>query len=472
MDKLFTLIHLQRIALEAKSKQQFIHIALNETLKLISYDIALFWEAKGKHGCRLEDVSGNARIDKNGSYALNLENFIKKQNKLKNKKTNKASAKNNEPQEKQKKSEELLSVQPLKASEIDFLQKNKDPAIQKKQYLLLRFQTQKEGLLGGLWIERQKSFDEAELQILEEIAASYASASALFLLRKKQSFIGSITHINKSKFFLLLLFVLLAFFPVRLTITAPAEIIAQSPKVITAPYDGILEKIKIHPGDKVKRKSALAEMEKINLQGQLDKTKQDLKIAQSMLSRLKRESLSNPEKKTEIKQLEIEIESKEIEYNYALSLFEKSTILSPATGIAIFADAHSLEGKPVQTGEKIMMIANPKNIELLIRAPVEAMIPVSDNAPIQFFLNVAPLKPYEAKVLSMGYQASPDPDGLLSYKIRGSLPKNLLENNPDTIEETLRVGWKGTAKIKGPWSILSYAILRRPLVNLRTFLGI
>ena len=49
-----------------------------------------------------------------------------------------------------------------------------------------------------------------------------------------------------------------------------------------------------------------------------------------------------------------------------------------------------------------------------------------------------------------------------AYRVRGQIDA----------DPSPRVGLKGTAKISGRWTVLSYWILRRPLAVIRTTLGI
>jgi hypothetical protein len=51
-----------------------------------------------------------------------------------------------------------------------------------------------------------------------------------------------------------------------------------------------------------------------------------------------------------------------------------------------------------------------------------------------------------------------------SYRLRADI------ENGDP--QHARIGLKGTARIKGGWSVLAYEILRRPLATLRAWTGI
>ena len=420
MDKLFTLLEIQHQAQEAQSRDALLHIIVNDTKKLIAYDQAVFWSAEGLT-LKLEKISGNAVLDPQSTYAADLRKSLKR---------------------------EMAA-----ASTVKLL-----PA-----GAILMFRTGEEGLLGGLWLECATPYSDAEKRILEELSLTYAQAIALWSLRRLSSFFPAFKKNKHTKYAALAAILIAFFFPVRQGITAPAEIVAREAEIVTVPFDGVLETIHVRPGDAVKEGDVLASMEQQSLQSQMDMAAQEMAIVQSALSRVQRESLASPDKKMNLTELQEEIESKKIAYDYAKDLKSRSEIRALNDGIAVFADANALRGKPVHTGDKIMMVADPSEYELLIRVPVDSMVPVKSDAPVKFFLNVAPLGGHKADIRSIGYQATPDADGLLTYKILATLEDN---------GKDLRIGWKGTAKIKGDWTTLSYTILRRPFIALRNMTGI
>lgn len=426
MDKLFTLLEIQHQAQEAQSRDALLHIIVNETRKLIAYDQAVFWSVEGLT-LKLEKISGNAVLDPQSVYAADLKKSLKR---------------------------EITGT-----SSVTLL----TPDTHKSNGAILMFRTGEEGLLGGLWLESSLAYSEAEKRILEELSLTYAQALALWNLRRSSSFFPAFKNTKRTKYAALAAIVILAFFPVRQSITAPAEIVAREAEIVTVPFDGIIESVDVRPGDAVKAGDLLAVMEQQSLQAQMDMAAQEMTVVQSALSRVQRESLGAPDKKMNLTELQEEIESKKIAYDYAKDLKGRSEIRAARDGIAVFADANALRGKPARTGDKIMMVANPADYEVLIRVPVDSMVPVKSDAHVSFFLNVAPLGGHKAEIRSIGYQAAPDADGLLTYKILATLTEN---------DKDLRIGWKGTAKIKGGWTTLSYAILRRPFIALRNMAGI
>lgn len=157
-------------------------------------------------------------------------------------------------------------------------------------------------------------------------------------------------------------------------------------------------------------------MENSALDAQMEIAGQELKATQTGLARLSRESLATPEKKSDLTAYEGEIEAKRIQYEFAQNMRQRSEIVATRDGTAVFADLHQLEGKPMGTGEKIMMIADQENYDLLVRIPADAMIPLASDDKISFYLNVSPLSGYTASIRSIGYQASVDADGLFDLQ--------------------------------------------------------
>lgn len=96
---------------------------------------------------------------------------------------------------------------------------------------------------------------------------------------------------------------------------------------------------------------------------------------------------------------------------------------------------------------------------ILLRIPVRSLIPVQEGNDVTVYFNARPFGGYDATLKTIGYEASPDPDGLLTYKMTATL-----NDQGDT-----RIGWQGTAKIKGHWTVLGESLIRRPILMLRQF---
>jgi hypothetical protein len=428
--------------MEAASEDEAAFQIVNKTHTLVPYDQAILLRYHDT-ALKAAAVSGNAVIDPTGPHANLLQTLLPQI----------------APPSSGKKAPQIHDIKPQQISPQD---KDKWSVIARPHNLVLVLETAKEGRMGCVLLQRQKPFSDAERTLLGELAEGYSSALALHVLRSKSSRFSSLSLNSKTKKIIAAALVLAFFIPVKLTITAPAEIVAEDSKAITAPFQGMIEDISVSPGDAVQQGDTLLTMDREALRAEAASAAQALELARISLSRTRREALADPQKKAEISALEAEIKSRQIEFDYAQDLLNRSILTSPQDGVAVFSDANSLKGKPVGAGEKIMMIANPQTLELLVRVPADAMIPLEEDADVYFYANAAPLRGYAGEALNAGYQASADPDGLMTYKLRASLQR----------DDDLRIGWKGTAKIYGNWTILGYSLLRRPLIALRNMTGL
>ncbi len=90
-------------------------------------------------------------------------------------------------------------------------------------------------------------------------------------------------------------------------------------------------------------------------------------------------------------------------------------------GVAVFGDPDDWLGRPVITGERIMLLANPDKPGMLIHLPVADAIALDVGAPVKLFLTVKPLSPLDARITETSYQAVLSPEGVASYRLRASV---------------------------------------------------
>lgn len=445
MDKALSLLQLQKNALQASTLQEAAFAFVNKTHMLVPYDQAIFF-TQSPSGLKAHSISGNASIDPNGQHTKFFNRIF---------------------------GGVLSNIQGEESHciSLDHSAFTGEDATEWKELsrahnMLIALRTPDDGLLGCLLLQRAKNFTVPEKTVLEELAFTYARALVIQRYRANQT--SGLFGIFKSRFsgrrtgYIALGFIILALLPVRLSINAPAEIITTQSNLITAPFAGTIQNIAVKPGQAVTKDTLLASMEKDEIRAQQQSAKDALELAKLALSRARRESLSDPDKKAEISRLQGEINQRQIEYDYADTLLQRTEILSPQQGVALFADANTLQGKPVNTGDPIMQIADPSQYELLIRVPVDALIQLNEDASVKFHPSASPLSSHKGRIISTTYQSSADADGLMTYKLRAQLDD----------QDDLKIGWKGSAKIYGQWSILGYSILRRPLISLRTITGI
>jgi len=460
---LLTLITLLKSVRHKDKKTELEFLMVNQTFNLVPYKSCAYWEYK-KNRVSIKNSSGLILVDNDGPYSQWLvrviENFLKKQKEQE-------SLENNDDQNSNKdlnSFSKLFTV--LKDNCLENERDDWDKWVTKNAFILLIYNKDKK-FIGGLWIDKKDEFSTLEKAILEDLGDGYAFALQNFSNKKRQEgilnylSIFSLSGLKTKLFFLSLLLIMLL--PVNMSATAPAEVVASKPDVISIPFDGVIEKVEISPGQRVKAGEVLLRMDDTLLKNKVIMTTGELNAAKVALLKTERESMKDRSKLAEIAILKAQLAQKNAEVDFAQQMLKLSEIVAERDGIAIFADINSLRGKPVQTGEQVMQLTSLEENELLIRMPVSSMIKINQDIPARFFLNVSPFDSQKISYKSIGYQSTMDTGGLMTYKIRGEF----LEENDD-----VRIGWTGTGKVYGEKTILGISILRRPITTLRRKLGI
>ena len=258
--------------------------------------------------------------------------------------------------------------------------------------------------------------------------------------------------------------ILVPFVPIRQSALAPAEITSLDLQMVSAPIEGVIKAIHVRPNQPVKAGQPLFSLDDTTLSHRLDVAAQAVAVADAELLAARQNAFRSDDSKAQLTTLQSRAEERRAELESIRSQLQRQTVTAPRDGVAVFADVNDWLGKPVVTGERIMQLANPDRPAMLIQLPVADALTLDVGAPVSLFLTVRPLDPLNGKLIETSYQAVATPEGVPSYRLRADI------QNADA--GLARIGLKGTARIKGGWSVLGYEILRRPLATVRAFLGL
>ena len=255
----------------------------------------------------------------------------------------------------------------------------------------------------------------------------------------------------------------LMFLPVRLSVLAQAEVVAQDPLVVRSPLDGIIDSISVRPNALVSTGDPLLYLDDTELQTRLKVAEQALAISRAQYQQAGQSASFDRDAKASLRVLALEIEKREAEVAYVRSLIERSEVEAERGGVVIMPSPDELIGKPVVTGERLLTIADPEKTQLEAWLQVGDDVELPYDTRIEFFPNVAPEKKFSASLRRMDYKATTMESGDLAYRIRGEFSSK--DNLP-------RIGMRGTAKLYGEKVSLWYYMFRRPLSAVRRWIGV
>jgi Biotin-lipoyl like/HlyD family secretion protein len=441
-------IHLAARAMQADKPEDLLFSIANETIQLTPYRQAVFFDVQPRGGLHAVCASGLVSVNESSPYTVWLNEFATS----------------------------LDTDQPFQL--LDFEQ----TAVRFREgwqewlpsHLLTVALRDKAGVLLGVSLfAREAPWSESEASQLVHLHRTYAYCLAALRgksggMRRWSRWVGK----SRTWVYVFLALVGLALVPVRLSALANAEVAALDTFSVAAPQDGVVHSFQIQPGAEVKKGDVLFTLDDTSI---LNRHEIAFKaLATEVLCRLgatpnpdalvaEQRAFDDMRGKAALAATIGRVHEKEAELASIKALMARIEIRAEKDGVAIFADASDWIGRPVQTGERVLQLADPKDAGLLIWLPVKDALNIEPGAPVKLFLHTAPLDPIDARIQQTSYQAVLSPDNVASYRLKGVF------NDTRALP---RIGLRGTARISGQWSILGYYVFRRPVAAIREWAGI
>ena len=437
--KIARLIGLEKKSREARTQDELNFVVVNETRQIIDFVNSYLLLKTPTDKYHVKAVSDLATVDRTAPLVTFVENIINDQ-----KNTN------------------LKEIQNLEVDKISRTLKIKKPKNIPDNILLIPIFSPQRGLQGFLITTRNEKFNDNEVELARHLSVTYGHAYNTFLTDfsikdfLKKNFTG------KRSWIIILSIIFILVIPIKITSTDPVEVIPNNPRLITAPFDGVVKNIIVNNNDKINSGDLLIQIEDTDLKNSFNLAKQSLQVAEKELLRSRQFSFSNNEEKARLAELMAQVDLKKAEVESTSERLKNSKIYADKDGIAIVDQKNNWQGRPVSVGEKIITIANPEKVEFLIWLPVKDSLIIKENTDVKVFLDINPIKPLKGKLKRASYQSSLSPEEVLSYQLSASFEG----------EEIPRIGLRGTAKIYGSRVTLFYYLFRKPITFVRQLIGV
>ncbi len=433
------LIEVENSLRQASDEAAFSLTLVNGSGKLISSDRAVLFTLSGAHSLSVTAVSGVSDIERNAPYIQNLQRLASRVQK------------ENSPQ-----TPEILTGH----SFFDSFEKGSGTA--QADYLLWIPLIHPNGQQAGvLLLEKTVRFSNHEVVLAKQLAGTAAHCWQA-CNRNRSGFREKLFQRPVLWSVGLLLFAVL-WLPVRLTVLAPAEVVAAQPRVYTAPLSGVIQEILVEPNAQVEEGQPLIRFEDTELRNRVNLAGEELAVATAELRKSQQGAFLDNRSAAQLAELKARVDLKSAEYRYSKELLARTLLVAKAPGIAVFRDKDDWSGKPVKTGEHILYLASPERVKLTIELPVRDAISLDQGTEISFFLDSQPLSPVQAVLSQSSYEADVTPDGILAYTLKAKL---------DSGQSIPRIGMRGVAKLYGDETSLFMYLFRRPLTFARQWLGV
>lgn len=322
---------------------------------------------------------------------------------------------------------------------------------------------------GGLLLSGAQAIEEQRFPLLAEWSHIWFHAySALqagqprFWRKPAASRVNAKSWWQKKSIWILGGLFVLGTVPVHMSVLAPGELVAAQPVVLRAPLDGVIDQIHVQPNQMVRKGERLFGLDEAQISSRLEVAQQALLTAEAEYRQSAQLALGDARSKAQLAALVGRIGERRAEVQYLSDQRDRSRVLAPEDGMVLFDSPTEWLGKPVQTGERVMRIARPDEVEIEAWVPIGDAIPLAQGATVKLYLAANPMAGLEGKLRYMAYDANARPDGSYAYRVRASM---------SLAKEEARIGLKGTAKLQGDWVPLAYWVLRKPWAVLRQFIA-
>jgi len=436
--KIARLIGLEKKTREAKTQDELNFVVANETRQIIDYVNSFLLLKSPTDKFQVKATSDLATVDRTAPLITFIENVVNESG------------------------YNLKEIQNLDVDKVSKKIKVKKPKNLPDNILCIPILSPQKGLQGYLILSRNEKFIENEIELSRHLSVTYGHAFNSFLTDfsiknfLKKYLVGSRAWI------VIIIIILVSIIPIKITSTAPVEVVPKNPILITSPFDGVVKNIVANNNDKINSGDLLVMLEDTDLLNNYNLSKQSLQVAEKELLRSRQSSFTDNKEKARLAELVAQVDLKKAEVESTGEKLKNTKLYASKKGIAIVDQKNDWQGRPVSVGEKIMTIANPNNVEFLVWLPVKDSLIIKENSNVKVFLDINPIKPLKGKLLRASYEPSLSPEEVLSYKIgvsyEGEVPP--------------RIGLRGTAKIYGSRVTLFYYLFRKPITFVRQLIGI
>lgn len=432
------LVELESRSRQAVNAQQLQFTIANETWRLLPYRQAYVWIADVRGVSKLRCVSGLAQLNEDSPFTVWLKRLR----------------------------QELADDQPRLLGPADVGEGLREGWREwlPPHLLIWPLRAPDQTVLGSVWLALESEPPDAVESPLARLMESYGYC-LWALTRVRQTWSQRWQSARRWRWLALAALLIALCIPVRLSVLAPAEIIAMQAQVVASPMDGVVKQFHVKPNQSVSKDQLLFTLDDTTIRNRREVAAKQLAVARADALAATQKAFDSEQSRAELAVLNGRVRERQAELSYLEELLTRVDVRAPKPGIAVFGDINDWLGKPVTTGERVVLIADPGDAGVLVWVPAADAINLAVGARIRTFLHTAPLTPVSATLTETSYQAVVSPEGVASYRVRG-----VIDEAQDLAK--VRIGLRGTAKVEGDRAPVAYYLFRRPMATMRQWLGL
>jgi len=309
--KIARLIGLEKKTREAKTQDELNFVVANETRQIIDFVNSFLLLKAPTDKFQVKATSDLATVDRTAPLITYVENIV-----------------NNS-------GVNLKEIQNLELDKVSKKLKVKKPKNIPANFLFIPILSPQKGLQGYLLLSRNEKFIENEIELSRHLSVTYGHAFNTFLTDfSVKNFFKKYLFGSRS-WIVILAIIFISIIPIKITSTAPVEVVPKNPILITSPFDGVVKNIVANNNDKVKSGDLLVLLEDTDLLNNYNLAKQSLQVSEKELLRSRQSSFTDNEEKARLAELVAQVELKKAEVESNGEKLKNTKLYASQKGIAI-----------------------------------------------------------------------------------------------------------------------------------------
>ncbi len=243
--------------------------------------------------------------------------------------------------------------------------------------------------------------------------------------------------------------------PVPHRIAADCQLQPERTRQIAAPFDGILERAMVKPGETVEAGQLLAVLDGKEIRWRLAEA-----IARYEAAQTKRDQAMTDKRNVAAQQL-AQLEADGLELEVALLSYQRDNleVKAPIGGVVLSGNLERSEGVPVSTGQKLFDIAPIETLEVEIALPDAEISRIQQGQRVQIRLESQSSYRYESELIEV-YPISEIQDDKNVFIGLASI---------ENAEGELRPGMRGKARVISSHRPIGWIVFHRLIESIRMF---
>ena len=442
-EALLQLVLIQNEVQKIELVEEFSVQTTNETRRVSQYFQAASWQINNINKPSVLAISGMSFIDPNSTLVAFLIRFIKFCCQRENAKEN-----------------QVLSITDVDEELQQLWQEHMPPFVFWMPFV-------KDGTIdAGMVFFYKKNLSPRQQTLLVPLSQTYTHAwySLEENRRHHPNHVFRFTRARTVKIMAIVLLMLILVIPVRESALAPAVISAYQPVIVSSRVSAVVENVHVEANQQVVAGQLLVSLDATESLSDVEISQKELELAQAEYLLAAQQAFEDTAKKAEILLLQSRVDAAMLRLKLAQTRLERMRIYAPKDGVAIYADAYDLIGKPISVGERILLIADTGEVEIDVFMPIGDAIDFRVGDAVSLFLNTDPSRPIEGELRQTSFESREGPDGQQVFELKATITDSNFKG---------RIGWAGTAKVYSSERISLFMYLfRRPIASARRFFGL